>query len=207
MPLGLVLLVASSVVAQEGSSPADPIEAEVVETDRGADVSSREREAALRSEAGRLAFGRGELEQARADFDAAWALAPTVERFRDRARALEALRRDAELVALYRDFLAWAPADEPVRTEVQARLSVLESRPGAAEVSGSDAEPTVEAPTAASPRSHTVLDEPWFWAVVAVVAAAGLGAVLFGASSQGTEAPIPGDDGVVVRTLVEIPLP
>lgn len=159
-----------------------------------ASASDAAREAALRSEAGRLAMARGELERAREDFCTAWELAPSAERFRDCARVLDALRRDAELVTLYRAYLAWASPDDPDRAEAQARLAVLEPRVTT---------PTPDAP----PRAHGVLDEPWLWAVIAVAAAAGLGVLLFSTGAQGAELPIPGDDGVVVRTLVEVTFP
>lgn len=166
-------------------------------------ASAREREAALRTEAGWLALSRGQLARALEDFEAGWQLAPTSARFWARVRVLDGLRRDAALVEAYRDYLEWAAPEDPQRAEVEARLAVLGATRSAPEPASTALVSTESAPS----RPTTVLDEPWFWAVVAVAAAAGLGALLFTTGSSGAEAPIPGDEGVVVRTLLEVPLP
>jgi tetratricopeptide (TPR) repeat protein len=191
-----------AIAGEVGASP----ELDAPEAEPAPDAPA-EREARLRFEAGQLAREQGRMEQALEDFRRAQELAPSTDRLWAVTQALEALRRDGELIETYRVYLQLAPPDDPRLAELRARLAVLEG--ASLEVPppapASEALSAVAPEPAAPEHEHTVLDEPWFWAVLAIGAAGIVGGLLFGTASPGMEAPIPGDEGVVVRTLVELP--
>lgn len=181
---------ASSESALEGEAP-------VVVDD------AAEREARLRCEAGWLARSQGRLEDALEDFQRAHALAPSLDRLWSVAEVLEALRRDREVLDAYRAYVELAPESDARLPEVRARVAVLERT---LDTAPEHAEPEADEAAAIAPaHEHSVLDEPWFWAVVAIAGAGLIAGLLFGTASAGVEAPLPGDEGVIVRTLVELP--
>lgn len=158
----------------------------------------------LRREAGRLALGRGELERALDDFRVAYELAPEGDRLLDVADVLDAMRRDGELRAAYRAFLEANP-EHPRATEIRTRLAVLDAAAAAPA-------PRVGEPPEASAREPAeeeeeaegeFYDQPWFWAVAAILIAGGLVGVMYAIEGVGVQEPIPGDDGYVIGTLVE----
>lgn len=173
----------------------------VAPADSATQLGAAEREARLRHEAGVLARAQGRLEDALEDFRRAHALAPSPDRLLSVIELLDALRRDRELLDAYHAYVALAPEGDPRLPEIAARTAVLE-RTLAGDRSVPEAPERAPEPPA---REHTVLDEPWFWGLVALAAAGLVAGVLFGTASPGVEAPIPGDNGVIVRTLVELP--
>lgn len=207
MKLAVALIACLSVVAPASAQDAEAEATAVPEAPDAAALEApdaAEQEARLRVEAGRLARAQGRLEEALEDFRRAHAIAPTLDRLWSVAEVLEALRRDRELLDAYRAYLELAPESDARAAEVRARAAVLE-RTLAAPSTSIDEEAAASGAEAPPAREHTVLDEPWFWAVVAVAGAAVIAGLLFGTAGPGVEAPIPGDHGVVVRTLMELP--
>jgi len=225
----LLLAPASLAVAQdapedEGSTSSERGGDEGSSAGEEGSESPAEAEARLRSRAGVLALRRGDLEDALADFERAWALAPTPERGWALADAQSALGRREALRETYRSLLELAP-DHARAAEARARLAVLEAAAvpeppaeatpteatelddpaDAADPDGADRSDEDASDEGASDEDDewTILDEPWFWIVAAVVAVGGVAAALILTADPGTEDPIPGDDGFVVRTLVE----
>jgi tetratricopeptide (TPR) repeat protein len=203
----LVLLAPTAVFAQVDpeeiradeapASSAPPIDA----TDAPASSVVAE-EAELRAQIGRMAVRRGELETARTELERAQQLDPGADRLLELAAALEALREDAELMRAYRVYLRRAPDGERAE-EIRARLAILTERgegDAAVEAVCEPARPIVSEP----PQSErTVLEEPWFYVVIGLLvisAIAGIAAATEAGASQ--VPPLPGDDGVVVYTLV-----
>ncbi|HJL17558.1 MAG TPA: hypothetical protein RMH99_17980, partial [Sandaracinaceae bacterium LLY-WYZ-13_1] len=159
----------------------------------------------------RLAQERGRLEEALEDFRRAHALAPSAAHLLALAEMLDALRRDAALIPVYRELLELAPA-HPRAAEVRARLAILEGTARVPAAGGADAPAGAEVAvddgdgaSAEEDEEWDLFDEPWFWAVVAVVVGGGLVAALFLTSGEGVQDPVPGSDGGVIRTLVERP--
>ncbi|MBX3275010.1 MAG: hypothetical protein KF729_32395 [Sandaracinaceae bacterium] len=164
-----------------------------------------EEEAALRDAAGALALRRGDLAGARADFARAFELAPTAARGWALADVFGALGDAAAQARALRALLGIAD-DHPRAAEWRARLAVLDARaeaPVEAAPAG-DPPPASSEPPPAEP-SRDVLDEPWLWAIVAVVAIAGIAVALALTSGPGLEEPIAGDAGDVAYTLVAWP--
>lgn len=193
--LALFAIAPSGALAQE-DVPAPERTAPVV-----AEPSPEEAEARLREQAGALAMRRGDLEGARADLARAFALAPTPERGWALADAEGALGEADALTETLRALVALAP-DHPRAAEAQARLTVLESRPGRA-VPEPPAAPAPAPPAEEeAEEEHDLLDEPWLWAIVAVVAGGAFVTALILTGDPGVEDPIPGDGGIVA-TLVE----
>ncbi|MCA9607038.1 MAG: hypothetical protein KC619_15640, partial [Myxococcales bacterium] len=184
----------------------------------GESTTAEETEARLREQAGRLAMQRGELEEARADFARAFALAPTPARGWALADAQGALLETTNQAATLRALIDLDPSHERA-PEARARLVVLDASLASAEVETAEVDTTAAPTTDAAPapaeiatptetageEERDVCDEPWFWAIVAV-AAVGLvvtASVLTG--DPGVQDPIPGTAGEVdgvVYTLV-----
>lgn len=158
------------------------------------------READLRAETGRLALRRGQLEEALTDLRRAYDLDPIPERRLELASVLEALRRESELAELYSGHLE---SEASLReAEVRARLRVLVERadaPAAPQEAPAEAEDDDD-----ENNPFAFFEDPVFWIVAAVVVVA-LGASLIADATSGSGNPVPGDDGLVVQTLVEWP--
>lgn len=131
------------------------------------------------------------------------------------AEILSALRRDGELRRLYRAFLATYPND-PRAAEVRARLTVLgpategasppaSTRSSSTSPGSNEAGPAATAATDAESDKDggSIVDEDWFWPVVVGGAVVVLIAVLALIQPGAPEQAIPGDDGVVVMTLLD----
>lgn len=157
------------------------------------------REVALRVESAALARRAGRLEDALADLERAHALDPSPERLWAVAQILDALRRDEALAEAYRRYLEQAPEGAHA-AEARARLAVIESLTPRAVPEEERSAPAPSTPV------RQWWEEPWLWAVIGIVAVGAIAVAIFASgSTSGTQAPLPGDDGVVVRTLVELP--
>ncbi len=196
----LIALLALAPAAVHAQEPAPPSGDPVVEQASAA-PSPEELEARLREQAGALALRRGDLEGARTDLARAFELAPTPERGWALADAQGALGEPDALSTTLRALIELAP-DHPRAAEAQARLTVLDSRPGRAAPEPPPAPaPSAPAPAEAEEEEHDLLDEPWLWAIVAVVAGGAFVTALILTGDPGVEDPIPGDGGTVLTLL------
>jgi tetratricopeptide (TPR) repeat protein len=205
--VAVLTLFALEALAQEEDAPPPETEAPPAEAEATPEAHPEREEADLRTRSADLARQRGRLEDALRDYRLAEELDPSAARSLRVIEMLDALRRDAELVAAYGAFLERYPS-HPRAGELQARLGVAEGALPAAEDASPPPEPEValrpeEAASEGEEGSGSVLDETWFWGVIVGVVVVGLFAVLLTTQSQGVEAPLPGDEGVVVLTLTE----
>ena len=105
-------------------------------------------EARLLFEAGRRAFADGRFEDALARFRESHRLTGRPQLLYNLGRALDALRRDAEALAMFEGYLAAVPEAEN-RREVESRIATLRGLLPAPE----EGPPTTTPETAATPRS------------------------------------------------------
>jgi tetratricopeptide (TPR) repeat protein len=141
-------------------------------------------------EAGRAAFDAGRYAEAARSFERAHALRPYPELVYNLAVALDRLRRDADALERFREYLAVDPRSVH-RSAVEARIAALEEA------------------VAADERARIELEESgppwWLWVVlggVALVAGAAIGIVLWSSGEDVQQSPaVPGDDGVLIHAL------
>jgi tetratricopeptide (TPR) repeat protein len=163
--------------------------------------------------AGRSAYDAGRFEQALNYFSQAYELSHRGALLFNMASAAERLRRDAEALGFYERYLQEVP-DAGNRTFVEARITFLRSAAAgssaapttSATETGSTAPSSSTAPNVDTAPSRSVVEEWWFWTIIAVVVVgAGVGIGLGVAfSDPGTEAPLAGNFGTdfVATTLV-----
>lgn len=171
-------------------------------------------------EQGRDAFHDGRFEYALERFRFSLELSGRPELLYNVGQTLERMQRPEEALVALRRYLELVP-DSYVRGNVEGRIGALERavaerRALEAQVAearaDSEARAESEAQTAAADSrpepaepEESVVEQWWFWTIIgAVVVGAGVGVVLgvtLGAGS--TQDPIPGDEGVVVTTLLE----
>ncbi len=146
--------------------------------------ASDDEEAHLRFEAGRVAFSRGRFEDALADFQRAYALSHRYALLYNIGQAFDRLRRDDEAIDALEQFLAEAPADDPNRAEVEARIGVMRAAREHAQAAAVAAQPPPPAPAPAPPAL-----DPGPWIVVGVggaIVVAGAIVLALGVSDQAT---------------------
>ncbi len=166
--------------------------------------------------AGRSAYDAGRFEQALNYFSQAYELSHRGALLFNMASAAERLRRDAEALGYYERYLQEVP-DAENRQFVDARIVFLRgSTTGSNQAAQSPTAPeTSRAETTTggssasqvdSAPSRSVVEEWWFWTLIAVlVVGAGVGiGVGVALSDPGTEAPLAGNFGTdfVATTLV-----
>jgi tetratricopeptide (TPR) repeat protein len=148
-------LVASSVRAQEPD----------------AHTEARDTEAHSLFEAGRAAFNDGRYEDARDYFQRSFELSGRGDLLYNIGTAEDRMRQDADALESFRAYLATTP-DAPNRTEVEARIAVLE-----AAVAADEPAAPVEAPP--PPRRANGPSITWTWAVGGLALATGALAIAF----------------------------
>lgn len=144
-----------------------------------------EREARTRFESGRLAFADGRFEDALHDFRRAYELSPRPRLLYNIGQAADRLRRSAEALEAFEQYLTRSPEAEN-RRDVEARIRVLRQE---IERARTPVEPAV-APEAETSSVPSVEEAPapadgggggrlWTWIVGGVGVAAAVGSVLF----------------------------
>jgi tetratricopeptide (TPR) repeat protein len=143
-------------------------------------------------EQGRAAFEAGEFDVALARFQRAYQMSGRAALLFNMGSAAERLRHDEEAIGYYERYLR-EMSDAPNRQFVEARIRFLRANPRQDQ----------EAAPAASGGS--ILDEWWFWTVLAVVvvgAAVGIGVgVAMSSSGQSAVAGNFGPDGVAMALV------
>ena len=137
-------------------------------------------EADLRTRTAELARDAGRLDDALADLRRAREIDPTPERTWAVAVLLDAMGRAPEAAQQYRDYLGAAPIGAHA-AQARARLDAMHA------------------------PARAFYEEPWLWVIIGVIAIGAVATGLIVGAQGGTQGPIPGDDGAVVRTLVEFP--
>jgi tetratricopeptide (TPR) repeat protein len=173
---------------------------------------------------GARAFDDGRYEASLGFFEDAYRISQRHLLLYNIGQAQDRLRRDTEALATFRRYLELV-ADPPYRLQVESRIRNLEEsverqrreheqleearrreeelrrQEEAAVADGTTVEPTD--PTA--PRDEDddggLLSKWWFWTIIGVVVVGGIAAGVGVAASGGSEQPIAGDVGGVVRTL------
>jgi tetratricopeptide (TPR) repeat protein len=134
--LSVLALHAAPLAAQEA------VATEALATEASA---STDREARALFDAGSVAFTEGRYESALRHFENAYALSPRPGMLFNIATAYDRMRRDAEALAHFRNYLEAVP-DAPNRAEVEARIAVLEQALAQSAAQTVPAAP-IEAPT------------------------------------------------------------
>jgi tetratricopeptide (TPR) repeat protein len=161
-------------------------------------------------EEGRRAFDAGNYEAALGSFRASYDLVGTPEILFNIGTCADYLHRDEEALAAFESYLAELP-EAPDRVAVQARIRAIRA---AIDARNAPPEPVpTPAEAAASTEGSSpgpLQDEPpaltsrwWFWTGVGAIAVGAILAVTLIATSGTTvQSPTPGDDGVIVYTLL-----
>ena len=170
--------------------------------------ASADDEARALFEAGRVAFSRGRYERALENFREAYALSARAELLYNIGTALDRLRRDAEAIEAFEEFLERRP-DSDYAPEVRERVRILRQSQGeasadappdlspAAVAQTSDVDPAVasEEPVGDEPQRASIARSWWFWTIVgAVVVGAGVGVGVGASRAGGPPGPLPFDD-------------
>lgn len=184
--------------------------AQEIERDAPPDMAAVEARALF--DAGRVAFAEGRFEDALRRFQGAHEASGHPELLYNVAMCLERLQRDEEALGALRAYLEQAP-DSPLRGNVEGRIEGLERSVAEQRALAEQArrEPDPEPPadpgrsSAAAPEGQDLVSAWWLWTLVGVVVVgAALGVTLALTLDPGEQAPIPGDAGIVVSTLVEV---
>lgn len=186
----------------------------------GSASAARDAEGRGLFEAGRAAFTDGRYEDALDYFDRAYALSHRSALLYNIGSANDRLRRDAEALAAFEQYVRELPEAPNVR-EVEARIRVLRESVDAAAADGpSQAEVDQAAfeahaldqaaTTGATPADEGpgVVGEWWFWTIiVAVVAGAVVTGVVLGTQDQSVRYPpyTMGDNGIVMTLTLPMP--
>lgn len=171
-------------------------------------AQARDREARAHFEAARIAYEDGRFEDALAAFQRSYELSRRAELLYNMGQCADRLRRDADALRWFEQYLAEAPAPEN-RGEVEQRIRAL--RAATDDVSSDPVTaPDATAPPEEEPAAQRPLHEEWWlWTIVGVLvvgAAVGIGVGVSEASR--TAQPVPGDvgpGGVITALRWELP--
>jgi tetratricopeptide (TPR) repeat protein len=187
-------------------------------------TASRDAEGRGLFEAGRAAFTDGRYEDALDYFDRAYALTHRSELLYNIGSANDRLRRDAEALASFEQFVRELP-DAPNVREVEARIRVLresiraeaarsstEGGPSQAEIDQAAFEAHAREQAGTAPAQADgglgVAGEWWFWTIiVAVVAGAVVTGVVLGTQDSSVHYPpyTTGDNGIAMTLTLPMP--
>ena len=186
--------------------------------------SSRDEEARMLFEAGRVAYAAGRFEDALGYFERTHEMSGRTVLLYNVGSAADKLRRDSVALTAFRSYLEAVPAADN-REEVEARIRVLEQVVAADQaratpnITPPPADPTVEAAAERTRERElnaslagrgqeddrddgSVFSKWWFWTIVGVVVVgATIGAIAAASSSGGLGPFQTGDDGSVHMTL------
>ena len=190
---------------QTASAQAD-VDVQVVPNIEGG--SSQDDEARSLFLAGQTAFEAGRYEAALGHFRAALELSQRPQLLYNIGLAADRLRHDQEALTAFESFLQQVP-ESPLRAQVEARAEILrraiEQQISPEEVAAAEERAAREgASQALAQREH---DRPgvarrwWFWTLNGVAVAGVATAVIVASSGDKRQAPLPGDQGVVICAL------
>ena len=186
-------------------------------------TTSRDEEARMLFEAGRVSYAAGRFEDALGYFQRAYEISHRPVLLYNVGSAADKLRRDAVALTALRSYLEGVPNAEN-REEVEARIRVLAEVVAAAEARQT---PTVTPPPgegtttregelnaslghgdAPPPRdeSSSIFGTWWFWTIVGVVVVGATVGIIAATAGGGGLGPLDsGDDGMVHFTLIGTP--
>ncbi len=191
-----------------------------------AEAKQSEAEAKALFQAGAAALSDGRYQAALEHFSRSYELSERPELLYNIGVAHDRLRHDREALDAFEGYLAARP-DAPYRSDVEARITVLrraledsaaappasEPKAPTPEQAARDAQTQAQTPPGSPPMGPSRQDAPaqshrpllktwWFWTAIGATVAVGVVAVAAASKGSGDASPTPGDNGMVINTLV-----
>jgi tetratricopeptide (TPR) repeat protein len=174
-----------------------------------AQSSSMDAEARSIFSAGQVAFESGRFERALEHFLHAYELSGRAQLLFNIAVTHDRLRHDREALAMFEQYLAAVP-DAPNREEVEGRIAILRDAvshsqptlaisPADAAAAANEAQASAPITTRDTEARVPITRKWWFWTLLGVAVAGVATGVAVAVHDPGTEAPLPGSGGVIVR--------
>ncbi|MBW2461781.1 MAG: hypothetical protein JRH11_09045 [Deltaproteobacteria bacterium] len=169
--------------------------------------------------AGRVAFDEGRYQEALARFQEAHERSQRPELLYNIGMAADRLRLDDVALAAFEEYLAEVtdaqnrvPVENRIRALREAAVQPADDVPSPAETAAASEtgdDPTAEAQVSsadddlAGDHDSSILTSWWFWTLVGVLVVGGVvtGAAVAASAGSSTQAPMPGDFGIVVMAL------
>ncbi len=159
-------------------------------------------------ELGRARFNEGHFEEALTLFEDAHQRSQRPALVYNIAQTLDRLSRAVEARDAYRRYLEEEPT-APQRAAIEARIAVLEQELAAEEERRrvlAETERALAEERARPPEGNEIYEEWWFWTIIGVAVVGGAVGVGVGVGVvRNRQAPLPGDDGLVITTLSSQP--
>jgi tetratricopeptide (TPR) repeat protein len=220
MPLGLIALVAMMALSAPATARAQD---EATAADEAEASEASEEQARALFAQGARAFDEGRYDAALGFFEDAYRISGRHLLLYNIGQSQDRLRRDEEALATFRRYLE-VVEDPPYRVQVESRIRSLEeaverrqrehealqaAQRREEELLNRESEGGSDSVAASTTTGNVddegddggILSQWWFWTIVGVVVVGGIAIGVGAAASGGTEEPIAGDVGGVVRAL------